>query len=90
MADKHTIPKGKMHSNCMLLPDYIVCTITQRNKIRRANACNPGLKLLNEEITSYIQKQTKLDGASRRTLGSQPQHMPFGRTYMLYAPEHLQ
>ena len=31
MADKPNIPKGKMHSNCRLLPDHIVCKITQRN-----------------------------------------------------------
>ena len=29
---------------------------TQRNNIRRANTCDPALKLLNEEITSDIQK----------------------------------
>ena len=29
MADKHNIPKGKMHSNCRLLPEDIVCKITQ-------------------------------------------------------------
>ena len=34
MADKHTIPKGKMHSNCRLLLEDIVCKITQRNNIR--------------------------------------------------------
>ena len=56
MADKQNIPKGKMHSNCRLLPDAIVCKITQRNNIRRANTCDPALKLLNEEITSDIQK----------------------------------
>ena len=56
MADKHNIPKGKMHSNCRLLPEDIVCKITQRNNIRRANTCDPALKLLNEEITSDIQK----------------------------------
>ena len=56
MADKHNIPKGKMHSNCRLLPEAIVCKITQRNNIRRANTCDPALKLLNEEITSDIQK----------------------------------
>ena len=56
MADKHTIPKGKMHSNCRLLPEDIVCTITQRNTMRRVNTCDPALKLLNEEITSDIQK----------------------------------
>ena len=32
MADKHNIPKGKMHSNCRLLPEHIVCKITQRQK----------------------------------------------------------
>ena len=51
MADTHNI-----HSNCRLLPDHIVCKITQRNNIRRANTCDPGIKLLNEEITSDIQK----------------------------------
>ena len=29
MADKHNIPNGKMHSNCGLLPEYIVCKVTQ-------------------------------------------------------------
>ena len=56
MADKHNIPKGKMHSNCRLLPEDIVCKITQRNNIRRANTCDPAPKLLNEEITTDIQK----------------------------------
>ena len=59
MADKQYIPKGKMHSNCRLLPADIVCKITQRNNIRRANTCDPALKLLNEEITSDIQKTQK-------------------------------
>ena len=45
-----------MHSNCRLLPEDIVCKITQRNNIRRATTCDPALKLLNEEITSDIQK----------------------------------
>ena len=48
--------KGKMHSNCRLLPEDIVCKITQRNNSRRANTCDPVLKLLNEEITSDIPK----------------------------------
>ena len=56
MADKQNIPKGKMHSNFRLLPEDIVCKITQSNNIRRANTCDPDLKLLNEEITSDIQK----------------------------------
>ena len=56
MADKQNIPKGRMHINCWLLPEDIVWKITQRNNIRRANTCDPALKLLNEEITSDIQK----------------------------------
>ena len=56
MTNKHTIQKGKMHSHCRLLPEYIVCKVTQRNNIRRANTCDPVLKLLNEKITSDIRK----------------------------------
>ena len=56
MADKHNMPKGKMHSHCRFLPHHIVCKITHRNNIRRANTRDPALKLLNEEITSDIQK----------------------------------
>ena len=63
-SDHHThqhthcqnIPKDKIHSNCKLLPEDIVCKITQINYIKRANTCDPALKLLNEEITSDIQK----------------------------------
>ena len=46
MADKHNIPKGKMHNNCMLLPEDIVCKITQTNNIRREKPCDLALKLL--------------------------------------------
>ena len=56
MADKHDIPKGNMHNNCWLLPDHIVCKITQRDNIRREITCDPALKLLNEDITSDIPK----------------------------------
>ena len=45
-----------MHSNCRLLPEDIVCKITQRKNIRRTNTCDPALKLLNEEIAFDIQK----------------------------------
>ena len=54
LADKHNIPKGKMSSTSRLLPEHIVCTITQKDNIRRANACDPALKPLNLEITSDI------------------------------------
>ena len=78
MADKHNIPKGEMYSNCRLLTDHIACKITQRNNMRRANTCDPALKLLNEEITSYIHKHKqnlwKNHLESRCTLGAQAQH----------------
>ena len=35
MADQHTIPKGKMHSNFRLIPNNMVFKITHRNKMRR-------------------------------------------------------
>ena len=54
LADKHNIPKGKMPSTSRLLPEHIVCKITQRDNIRRANPCDPALKPLNHEITSDI------------------------------------
>ena len=56
IADKYNIPNGKMHSNCRLLPEYIVCKIKQRNNMRRANTCDPARKQLNEEITCDILK----------------------------------
>ena len=62
MADKHNIPKGKMHNNCKLLPNHIVCKLTQRNNISRANTCDPALKLLNEEITLTYKKINKTYG----------------------------
>ena len=55
MADKHNIPKSKMHRNCRLLPEDIVCKITQTNNIRRANTCDAALKLLNEDIQKHKQ-----------------------------------
>ena len=57
MADNHNIPMGKMHSNCRLLSDHIVCKISQRNNMSRANTCDPALKLQNVEITYDIHKQ---------------------------------
>ena len=53
--------KGKMYRKCRLLPEDIVCKITQRN-IRSANTCVPVLKLLNEEKTSNIQKHKQTYG----------------------------
>ena len=35
MADKHNIPKGKMHSNCRLLPDHIVFNIEITSDIQQ-------------------------------------------------------
>ena len=54
MCSKHNITKGKMPNTSRLLPEHIVCKITQRDNIRRANPCDPALKPLNHEITSDI------------------------------------
>ena len=43
-----------MPNTSRLLPEHIVCEITQRDNIRRANPCDPALKPLNHEITSEI------------------------------------
>ena len=47
------------NNNCRLLPDHIVCKITQRNNMRRAYTWDPALKLINYKITSdlHIHKQ---------------------------------
>ena len=58
MADKHNIPNGKMHSNCMLLSDHIVCKIIQRNNIRRANTCDPALKFATFKNTNKLMEGT--------------------------------
>ena len=54
-ADKHNIPKGKIHHNCKLLPEDIRTKINTRNNIRKHNPLNPNLAQLNNEITSDIQ-----------------------------------
>ena len=91
MADKHNIPKGKMHSNYRLLPEDIVCKITQRKNIRRANTCDPALKLLNEEITSDIQKHKEniwKEHLDAHWDDRHNTHTLFGRLYMVYPTEH--
>ena len=62
MADKHNIPKGKMHNNCRLLPDHIICKITQRNNMKKNPPYDPVLKLLNGDITSDIHTHNKTYG----------------------------
>ena len=54
-ADKHNIPKGKIHHNCKLLPEDIHTKINTRNNIRKHNPLDPNLAQLNNEITSDIQ-----------------------------------
>ena len=80
----HNKPKGKMHSYCMLLPDHIICKITQRHNIRRANTCDPALKLLNEEITSDIQKHKQNIWKERLNAHGDNRH----NTYILWKGRH--
>ena len=53
IADKHNIPK-------VLIVPHSRCKIKQRNNMRKANTCDPSLKLLNEEITSDIPKHKQI------------------------------
>ena len=63
-----------MHSNCRLLPDHIVCKITQRDNLRRANTCDPALKLLIEKITSGIQNHQQNLWKKHKNNNSQTKH----------------
>ena len=42
-------------------PNHIVCKITKRDNIRRANTCDPAFKLLSEDITFDAHKYKHLD-----------------------------
>ena len=58
-TDKHDLCRfSQMYYswNLFYLVIQNICKITQRNNKGRANTCDPALKLLNEEITSDIQK----------------------------------
>ena len=43
-----------MPNTSRLLPEHVVCKITQRDNIRRENSWHPALKPLNHDITSDI------------------------------------
>ena len=53
----HTTGGGLIRDNITFTTTDIPSKITQINNMRRANACYPALKLLNDEITSDILKQ---------------------------------
>ena len=54
-AEKHNIPKGKIHTTCKLLSQHIIHKIEHRNNIRAQNASDRSSPELNSEITSLIQ-----------------------------------
>ena len=80
-ADKHNIPKGKIHHNCKLLPEDIRTKINTRNNIRKHNPLDPNLAQLNNEITSDIQHhktalwKSHLDG----NWDHRKKHTPYGK-----------
>ena len=80
-----------MHRNCRLLPDHIVCKITQRCNMRRVNTCDPTLKLLNEKITSdiYKSKQTFESNIYMHTKITDTIHRFVGRPCTVYPTEYL-
>ena len=92
MVEKHNIPKGNIHNNCRLVPEDMVWKMTQRNNIRRANTCDPALKLLNEEITSDIQKHKQhiwKEHLEAHWDHRHDTHTFHGRPYMVYPIEYL-
>ena len=54
-ADKHNIPKGKINSHHLILPDNIRNKIQERNKLRKQDSKNPSLTEMNKEINKLIQ-----------------------------------
>ena len=55
-ADKHNIPKGKIHSRHKLLPQEIRTVIQHRNDIRRNNPKDQEIPQLNQLIDRQIQE----------------------------------
>ena len=53
-ADKHNIPKGKIHSICKLRQEHMRYKTEQRNSIRTQNPSDPSISELSSEITSLI------------------------------------
>ena len=53
-ADKHYIPKGKIQTHHIPLPENIRSKITERNEKRKANSKDPSLKNLNNTIDKLI------------------------------------
>src|SRR4029077_6188649 len=54
-ADKHHIPKGKIHTHHLLLPKNIRNKIQERNELRKQDSKNPNLTEMNKEINKLIQ-----------------------------------
>src|SRR4029077_8820399 len=54
-ADKHHIPKGKIHTHHLLLPENIRNKISERNNLRKNDSKNPNLTEMNKEINKLIQ-----------------------------------
>ena len=54
-ADKHHIPKGKINSHHLLLPENIRSKINERNKLRKKDSKNPNFNEMNKEINKLIQ-----------------------------------
>ena len=54
-ADKHHIPKGKIHNKSKLLPDHIRVLIEQRNALRTQDPTHPDLEQMNANIDNHIQ-----------------------------------
>ena len=54
-ADKHHIPKGKINTHHLILPENIRNKIKERNELRKQDSKNPKLNEMNKEINKLIQ-----------------------------------
>ena len=60
VADKHHIPKGKIHHTHKLLPEHIRNMIKQRTRTREQNPKNPIIAQQNTNIDKEIQNHKQL------------------------------
>ena len=58
-ADKHNIPKGKIHSTCKLFPEHIRHTVEHRNNIRAQNASIVA-ELVTHIFSDFLELRVKL------------------------------
>ena len=85
LADKHNIPKGRMHNTSRLLPEHTICKFPQRDNIRRANPCDPLSNLSTLRLLPTYHCTNKTCGRSTLMLIgiTGTTHTLYGRLFMV-------